>query len=111
MNEARLYVQQQAAKRRNKQWLVAIWVISVVLIAPLFIWSYNFFLFFHKLFYMGTGIPFKVPWTIYGIFAGCILGAWAAKLRYRLENKWVWYPAGALLFFMFIFLLINAHRL
>lgn len=78
---------------------------------PFSIFSYNFFLFFHKLFYMGTHIPFKVPWTVFGLFSGAIIGAWAAKRRYRLESKWVWYPTGALLCFLFIFLLINGHRL
>ncbi|WP_044219450.1 hypothetical protein [Chitinophaga pinensis] len=67
----------------------------------------NFFIFLRRLLYAGDVIPFEVLWTITGLLTGAILGAWVAKRRYRLADKWVWYPVGGLAFFLMVFLLVN----
>ena len=94
---------------KNKGCVIAIIAIILVaiIIKPSLVLSFNFFLFLHKLFYTSGVVPFEVLFTIFGLFAGAVCGAWVARRRYNLAAKWVWYPIGGLTLFLLVFLLAN----
>lgn len=97
-----------APKKNTGCWVTAgIFILIVIIAKPVLILSMNFFIFLRRLLYAGDVISFEVLWTITGMLAGAILGAWVAKRRYRLADKWVWYPVGGLAFFVLVFLLVN----